>query len=144
VIAIAAILLSATVLTHDIEAKKHKKHKKCETYSDGSRSCIGDTVKYWDSHGNMHKCKVVTLKGNDKCNLPKDVDQGQFWQTANAQSIEQDSKQTLDQEVNNVILECSHGYNLKFCDKLLSVIDKECRDNYHFYCFGKVWESLEQ
>ena len=75
VIAIVAILLSATTLTHNIEAKK----KRCEKYEDGSKSCIGDKVKYWDSKGKMHTCKVVTFKGKDKCNLPKSVDQGQHW-----------------------------------------------------------------
>ena len=44
----------------------------CETFEDGSTGCIGDRVFDYDIYietGKKVYCTVVTLEGDDKCNM---------------------------------------------------------------------------
>jgi hypothetical protein len=70
IIMFGVLLVSATVLTHDIEAKKSKKKCKVSNFEDGSKGkmCIGDKVVWYEnnngSRGKKHTCIVADFNGH--------------------------------------------------------------------------------
>ncbi len=75
---------------------------------------------------------------------------GLFMHKANAQSTEQDNKQTIEQYTTELINECSVLFDSGdtttkhsiLCDKVVTTIDKQCRDNYFGFCFGEAWNNF--
>ncbi|GEM_PF-5806293 len=99
--------------------------KVCQTYEDGSYSCIGDRVLDVDKNAKSKYCKVVTFEGNDKC------DKSKAGKGLNTDTFEiKDTKKSQNK--------------LDYNEEIYQYLDGICRDEYHKFCFGESWSSLSE
>jgi hypothetical protein len=96
--------------------------KTCQTYEDGSYSCIGDRVLDVSKGSHSKYCKVVTFEGNDKC------DKSKAGKGLNTDTFEiKDSKKSQNKN-----------------EEIYQYLDGICQDEYHKFCFGESWSSLSE
>lgn len=121
-IAISIVAIIATsVLIYTVPMPVYG--KVCQTYEDGSFSCIGDRVLNVDKNAKSKYCKVVTFEGNDKCDVSKKG------KGLNTDTFEiSDTKPTQHKQ--------------DYHEDILIELDNICRDQYFKFCFGESWSSL--
>ncbi len=123
IIAVSVLLYSVVYGTMLYQSARGES-KVCQTYEDGSYSCIGDRVLDVSKGSHSKYCKVVTFEGNDKC------DKSRAGKGLNTDTFEIKDKDTKKSQNKN--------------EEIYQYLDSICRDEYHKFCFGESWSSLSE